>query len=140
MKKGLFIFVIICLLLITGCTKKSKNELNDDIYKQRSNLIQSVGKTSDNKIVIKELDTGNYYIFNISGDKANEYAYLFYNNGDDYEVSLNNYSSTLYDTKEYKDIYCLYIKIKTITNNEDKSIKDVILDMYNDTSKYEIIN
>ena len=99
---------------------------------------------TDNKprFKIKDVDVLDYVKMAKSKEDDNAYpgVYLFYNNGDDYEASLNNYSSTLYDTKEYKDIYCLYIKIKTITNNEDKSIKDVILDMYNDTSKYEIIN
>ena len=65
MKKIIILFSI--LVLLCGCSK-----LDQSIIDARKNLINNIGVTTKDKIVVKNGD--DYYVYNIS----NDYSYVAY--------------------------------------------------------------
>ena len=67
MKKIIILFSI--LVLLCGCSK-----LDQSVIDARKNLINNIGVTTKDKIVVKNGD--DYYVYNIS----NDYSYVAYLN------------------------------------------------------------
>ena len=77
MKKIIILFSI--LVLLCGCSK-----FDQSVIDARKNLINNIGVTTEDKIVVKNGD--DYYVYNISNDYSyTAYLYKFHKSKKNYD-------------------------------------------------------
>lgn len=138
MKK--YIVIICCLVLLTGCG--NKNKLSDEILESRENILNLIGATDDNRIVIKSENNDNelYYVYEISTSSFVEYLYTFYSSEEEYTAGVEKYGdNTYYSLQKYEDALVLKITMERGKQNGDDDLYTTIMNRYDDDN-YEIIN
>lgn len=134
MKK--YIILILTLFMISGCSN-----FNHEINEKRNELINNIGVTSDEKIVIKNKKGTQYYVYNILNQYSySSYIYIFHKD----EKTYNDYVSSkedisYYDLKKYDDIYVTKVKYTDASIRDNSDIKEVILSKYQDDKNYIIV-
>lgn len=134
MKK--YIILILTLFMISGCSN-----FNHEINEKRNELINNIGVTSDEKIVIKNKKSTQYYVYNILNQYSySSYIYIFHKD----EKTYNDYVSSkedisYYDLKKYDDIYVTKVKYTDASIRDNSDIKEVILSKYQDDKNYVIV-
>lgn len=140
MKKYL-IFILIIPILIVGCAKKVAIVEYDK--EAREKIIELIGKTEDNRIVVK-INKGNfeqYYLYEINNINFTLYNYTFYDTKSDYDEAVEKYKATTsYELQRDDDGLTTRILIqKGSKSNDADDLTTAILNKYKDNDDYEII-
>lgn len=134
MKK--FFLLILMLLLLTGCSSFSK-----EVKEKRNELINNIGITTEDKIVVKNKKGTQYYVYDILNEYSYVcYLYIFHKNEKKYDEYISNKEDvTYYNLKKYDEIYVTKVKYIEASIREDEDIKEVILKKYTNDDNYKIL-
>lgn len=132
MKKIIIFFSI--LVLLCGCSK-----LDQSVIDARKNLINNIGVTTKDKIVVKNGD--DYYVYNISNDYSYvAYLYKFHKS----EKSYNKYTQKkanieFYQLKTFDNSLVTREKYSSGSSTGDESIREKLINNIKKDEKNEII-
>ena len=87
MNKRLFLMALVVLVLLTGCG----NKLSKDIINQRNKFIDSLGVTSDERIIVRNKKKNQYYEYIINNNSYRSYLYILHNSKEEYEKYFTYY-------------------------------------------------
>lgn len=140
MKKYLILLLIIPIVII-GCAKKKAIVEYDESIREK--ILLSMGKTSDDLIVVKLSKSKNeqYYVYEINNINFNLYSYTYYNKKSEYDEALTklkeNYRN---DLDRDDDALVTKVLIQKGSKSEDaKDLREAIINKYKDNKDYEII-
>ena len=98
MNKRLFLMALVVLVLLTGCG----NKLSKDIINQRNKFIDSLGVTSDERIIVRNKKKNQYYEYIINNNSYRSYLYILHNSKEEYEKYISEKENTkYYELKKY---------------------------------------
>lgn len=139
MKNKIFIVLLLCMFILTGCTKKLK--IDDNIGNIRNNVINNIGISDDNKLVIKgknDLDEDIYYVYKFNISTCVCYLYTFHSSIDSYNKKCDAFMSPKFELSKIEDAYVTRITLsKEGYDSKDKLLNNLINKYSSD--KYEII-
>lgn len=139
--KRYLILLLIVPLVIVGCAKKKPIiEYDEDIHDK---ILKEVGKTNDKQVVFKKVEKNEtqYYVYEINNINFNLYNYTFFNLKKDYEEAVSKYEENP-RFELSSDDKALVTKIfiqKGSKSNEEKDLKEAIIDKYKDDKDYELV-
>ncbi len=137
MKKKVFI-VLFILLLSTGC---KRSEIPKEMNTKRNEIIKNtIGKTTNNRVVVKDEKGHEYYVYEIEEKSFTLYDYLFYETTEDYQQAKEKYAlNTYYQYVPYEDAWGIKITLQTGVGESKEKIKKNIVSQYENDKKHEII-
>lgn len=142
--KKIYILGFLVIILVIGSIFifSTRPKEDDELTINRNIAIDSIGKTSDTRIVVKRLDTkdfASYFVITLTQSGFEEFNYRFYNNKEEYDEWVLKYEDPLYQLE--KNEKALVTKIFAQRGNKvvNESIYDSIMKKYSDKEKYEII-
>lgn len=142
--KKIYILGFLVIILVIGSIFifSTRPKEDDELTINRNIVIDSIGKTSDTRIVVKRLDTkdfASYFVITLTQSGFEEFNYRFYNNKEEYDEWVLKYEDPLYQLE--KNEKALVTKIFAQRGNKvvNESIYDSIMKKYSDKDKYEII-
>lgn len=142
--KKIYILGFLVIILVIGSIFifSTRPKEDDELTINRNIVIDSIGKTSDTRIVVKRLDTkdfASYFVITLTQSGFEEFNYRFYNNKEEYYEWVLKYEDPLYQLE--KNEKALVTKIFAQRGNKvvNESIYDSIMKKYSDKDKYEII-
>lgn len=141
MKKILICIIIINILFLTGCSKEK--EYNDELNKYREKVVNIIGKSDNNKIVIKTLNKNHedaYYVYHVTNTNYIEYLYTFHQDEESYNKAIDNYKfNTYYNLEKYPESYVTMITLEKASKKDNENLYDTIMNKYQDKKNYKII-
>ena len=135
MKKKIIITLFI-LFICVGCKTKEVT-----IENKRQDVIQNtVGKTTENRVVIKDEKGSEYYVYEIEEKSFTLYDYLFYKNEKEYTEAKEKYAAnTYYQYAANDEIRMIKITLQTGVGESLNQIRENIISQYkNDKSSQRI--
>lgn len=132
MKKIIILFSI--LVLLCGCSK-----LDQSIIDARKNLINNIGVTTKDKIVVKNGD--DYYVYNISNDYSYvAYLYKFHKSKKSYDKYIQKKENVeFYQLKTFDNSIVTREKYSSGSSTGDESISEKLINNIKKDDKNEII-
>ena len=132
MKKIIILFSI--LVLLCGCSK-----LDQSIIDARKNLINNIGVTTKDKIVVKNGD--DYYVYNISNDYSYvAYLYKFHKSKKSYDKYIQKKANIeFYQLKTFDNSLVTREKYSSGSSTGDESIREKLINNIKKDEKNEII-
>lgn len=132
MKKIIILFSI--LVLLCGCSK-----LNQSVIEARKNLINNIGVTTEDKIVVKNDD--DYYVYNISNDYSyTAYLYKFHKSKKNYDKYIQKKENIeFYQLKTFDNSLVTREKYSSGSSTGDESIREKLINNIKKDVKNEII-
>ena len=132
MKKIIILFSI--LVLLCGCSK-----LDQSVKDARKNLINNIGVTTKDKIVVKNGD--DYYVYNISNDYSYvAYLYKFHKSKKSYDKYTQKKANIeFYQLKTFDSTLVTREKYSSGSSTGDESISEKLINNIKKDDKNEII-
>ena len=132
MKKIIILFYI--LVLLCGCSK-----LDQSIIDARKNLINNIGVTTKDKIVVKNGD--DYYVYSISNDYSYvAYLYKFHKSKKSYDKYIQKKENVeFYQLKTFDNSLVTREKYSSGSSTGDESIREKLINNIKKDDKNEII-
>ena len=132
MKKIIILFFI--LVLLCGCSK-----LDQSIIDARKNLINNIGVTTKDKIVVKNGD--DYYVYSISNDYSYvAYLYKFHKSKKSYDKYIQKKENVeFYQLKTFDNSLVTREKYSSGSSTGDESIREKLINNIKKDDKNEII-
>ena len=138
MKKKLLV-ILVLLLIVTGC--KKKEPIAPELDGIREKVVQMIGTTNDQHVVIKFEDGNkydNYYVYEIDKQGYTKYQYILYPNKEKYNTAKASIDQKKYSMVAYDDSYTVRLLINKYTSTSGNT-KDEIINNYKDLKKYTIV-
>ncbi len=140
MKKYFILLLIISLVVVSCARKKPVIEYEKDA---RDKVVESLGKTDDNRIVVKFNKGKNeqYYLYEINNINFILYNYTFFNKKSDYEEAVSKYkeNSRLELVRDDQALVTKILVQKGSKSDDAKDLKEAIINKYKDDDNYEIL-
>lgn len=132
MKKIIILFSI--LVLLCGCSK-----FDQSVIDARKNLINNIGVTTEDKIVVKNDD--DYYVYNISNDYSyTAYLYKFHKSKKSYDKYIQKKENIeFYQLKTFDNSLVTREKYSSGSSTGDESIREKLINNIKKDDKNEII-
>lgn len=137
MNKRLFLMVLVVLVLLTGCG----NKLSKDVINQRNKFIDSLGVTSDERIIVRNKKKNQYYEYIIVNNNSyKSYLYILHNSKEEYEKYISEKENTkYYELKKYDNSLITRVNYLSGYARDNENIRDEIISNFNKGKKYVII-
>lgn len=132
MKKIIILFSI--FVLLCGCSK-----FDQSVIDARKNLINNIGVTTEDKIVVKNGD--DYYVYNISNDYSyTAYLYKFHKSKKNYDkYTQKKENIEFYQLKTFDNSLVTREKYSSGSSTGDESIREKLINNIKKDDKNEII-
>ena len=143
------IIIIVSIVLVLGVIttllfvlpKNKKSNLPTEIETGQKNLKDTIGVTTDKKVVVKYKDKANnesYYVYELTYAGYIKYQYTFYPSETIYNTAKEKIDRVRYSVIPYDNSYALRLTLKTY-NVVEKNVKQSIIDSFKNQKGYEIL-